>query len=75
MWPSPDVWGPILIAVVIYLATNRIVQIIHAASTDRRNEHMQVMEVLNCVPDELDNIKIAVNDVARNTERYDEMID
>lgn len=75
MFSDPAVWGPILVAIVVYFSASGITKMIHAANMDRMNDHRQLMEVLNCLPDELDNIKIALNDVAQNTQPEGEMLD
>lgn len=75
MFDNPAIWGPILVAIVVYFSASSIVRVIHAANLDRRHDHHQMMEVLNVLPDELDNIKIELREISGHTEKMPKVRD
>lgn len=65
---DPAVWGPILVAAVVFFSGYLIDRRIEAAMDQQRDHHNRVMEVLNSLPDELDQLKTYLNFIDQNTQ-------
>jgi hypothetical protein len=65
---DPAIWGPILIAAIVYVSAWSIEKRIEAATNERREQHNQMMEALNIFPDELSQIKMGLDSISNNTQ-------
>jgi hypothetical protein len=64
-------WAPLVISVVIFACYYGIDKRLEAAMDQRRDHHRQVMDILNSLPDELDQLKTYLDCIYENTKPPD----
>lgn len=68
MLSEPAVWGPLLIAAVVPWVGSWILKVMHTAEAERREDHREMMRVLEDISRDISNLEANLDGLAR---RYD----
>lgn len=68
MQSDPAIWGPFLIAIVVAWLGSGVLKVLQIAAVERREDHREMMQVLEEIARDISNLEASVNGLAL---RYD----